>query len=154
MNRACFPKEKHQNSQKWAKFMNFSFWPFLWFGLPGRLLSVGAASKKRPENHKIEVKLRPTLCRPLKHSMIPKCTLVEKPLTSTLLTSTLVLSRGGVCFGGFELERSFVATSLEGVSVTGHEEERVAVAPFKEIERVRGASPGTKNQSGHVQSGL
>ena len=36
--RACFPKEKHQNSQKWAKFMNFSFWPFLWFGLPRRLL--------------------------------------------------------------------------------------------------------------------
>ena len=38
VNRACFPKEKHQNSQKWAKFMNFSFWPFFWFGLPGRLL--------------------------------------------------------------------------------------------------------------------
>ena len=38
VNRACFPKEKHQNSQKWAKFMNFSFWSFLWFGLPGRLL--------------------------------------------------------------------------------------------------------------------
>ena len=38
MNRACFPQEKHQNSQKWAKFMNFSFRPFLWFGLPGRLL--------------------------------------------------------------------------------------------------------------------
>ena len=38
VNRACFPKEKHQNSQKRAKFMNFSFWPFLWFGLPGRLL--------------------------------------------------------------------------------------------------------------------
>ena len=36
VNRACFPKEKHQNSQKWAKFMNFSFWPFLWFGLLGR----------------------------------------------------------------------------------------------------------------------
>ena len=29
---------KHQNSQKWAKFMNFSVWPFLWFGLPGRPL--------------------------------------------------------------------------------------------------------------------
>ena len=38
VNRACFPKEKHQNSQKWAKFMNFSFWPFMWFGFPGRLL--------------------------------------------------------------------------------------------------------------------
>ena len=25
-------------SQKWVKFMNFPFWPFLWFGLPGRLL--------------------------------------------------------------------------------------------------------------------
>ena len=34
-----FLREKHQNSQKWAKFMNFSFWPLLWFGLPGRLLS-------------------------------------------------------------------------------------------------------------------
>ena len=43
VNRACFPKEKHQNSQKWAKFMNFSFWPFLWFGLPGRLLKDGHA---------------------------------------------------------------------------------------------------------------
>ena len=43
MNRACFPKEKHQNSQKWANFMNFSFWPFLWFGLPGRLLKMDAA---------------------------------------------------------------------------------------------------------------
>ena len=31
VNRACFPEEKHQNSQKWAKSMNFSFWPFLWF---------------------------------------------------------------------------------------------------------------------------
>ena len=30
-----FLRKKHQNSQKWAKFMNFSFWPFLWFGLPG-----------------------------------------------------------------------------------------------------------------------
>ena len=68
MNRACFPKEKHQNSHKmgeihelfflalslivlvflrkntrihkeWAKFMNFSFGPFVWFGLPGRLLT-------------------------------------------------------------------------------------------------------------------
>ena len=39
MNRACFPKEKHQNSRKWAKFMNFSFWPFIWFGLQGRLLT-------------------------------------------------------------------------------------------------------------------
>ena len=39
MNRARFPKEKHQNSQKWAKFTNFSLWPFLWFGLLGRLLN-------------------------------------------------------------------------------------------------------------------
>ena len=28
VNSACFPEEKHQNSQKWAKFMNFSFWPY------------------------------------------------------------------------------------------------------------------------------
>ena len=43
----CFPKEKHQNSQKWAKFMNFSFWPFLWFGLPGRLLSYKRVCQSR-----------------------------------------------------------------------------------------------------------
>ena len=41
VNRACFPKEKHPNSQKWAKFMNFAFWPFFWFGLQGRLLTQG-----------------------------------------------------------------------------------------------------------------
>ena len=41
VNRACFPKgKKHQNSQEWAKFMNFSFWPVLWFGLPGRPLKA------------------------------------------------------------------------------------------------------------------
>ena len=52
---SCFPKEKHQNLQKKGEIlvflrkdtpeftnkkgreihMNFSFWPFLWFGLPG-----------------------------------------------------------------------------------------------------------------------
>ena len=50
VNRACFPKEKHQNSQKWAEFMNFSFRPFLWFGLPGRPLESAFqhfGSKKR-----------------------------------------------------------------------------------------------------------
>ena len=49
--------KKHQNSQKWAKFMNFSFWPFLWFGLPGWLLTdslvqppnFGIAPKSRGE---------------------------------------------------------------------------------------------------------
>ena len=46
MNRACFPKEKHQNSQKWAKFMNFLFWPFLLLGLLGRLRTNTAASPK------------------------------------------------------------------------------------------------------------
>ena len=60
MNRACFPQEKHQNSQKWAKFMSFSFWPFLckalvwfagatpenrdflvtWFGTPSEAIVV------------------------------------------------------------------------------------------------------------------
>ena len=39
VNRACFPKEKKTEFTKMAKFMNFSFWPFLWFGLPGRLLN-------------------------------------------------------------------------------------------------------------------
>ena len=47
VNRACFPKEKHQNSQKWAKFMKFSFWPFslVWF--------AGATpdNKGHSENH-------------------------------------------------------------------------------------------------------
>ena len=39
MNRACFPREKTPEFTKWVKFMNYSFWPFLLFGLPGRLLS-------------------------------------------------------------------------------------------------------------------
>ena len=48
--RACFPKEKHQNSQKWAKFMNFSFSPFLWFGLPG-LFSLRTLSFPSPSHN-------------------------------------------------------------------------------------------------------
>ena len=35
-----FQRKKHQNSQKWAKFMNFSSWPFFWFGLLGWLLKM------------------------------------------------------------------------------------------------------------------
>ena len=42
MNRGCFPMEKHQNSQKWAKFMNFSFraLSLVWF--------AGATPEKNP----------------------------------------------------------------------------------------------------------
>ena len=38
----------------WAKFMNFSFWPFLWFGLPGRLLkfvNMHAKQGKTQQDH-------------------------------------------------------------------------------------------------------
>ena len=50
VNRACFPKEKDQNSQKWAKFMNFSFSPFLWFGLSGRLLNSNTTKVKNDKS--------------------------------------------------------------------------------------------------------
>ena len=79
--------------------------------------------------------------------------LFGKPLTSTLPTSTFVFRSGGFLFRGFVLEWSLVAPSLEGFSVTSHEK-GVPRAPFKGIKRVRGAPPGTKNQSGHVKSGL
>ena len=78
---------------------------------------------------------------------------IGKPLTSTLLTSTFVFRSGGFPFRGFDLEWSLVAPSLEGFSVTNHEK-GIPGAPFKGIKRVRGAPPGTKNQSGHVKSGL
>ena len=40
-------KKTHQNSQKWAKFMNLSAWPFLSrFGLPGRLLIMSRLYEK------------------------------------------------------------------------------------------------------------
>ena len=48
MNRACFPQEKHQKSQKRAKFMNFSFLSFFWFGLLGRLLKTASSLQQRP----------------------------------------------------------------------------------------------------------
>ena len=35
VNRACLPKEKHSEFTKMAEIMNFSFWPFLWFGSAG-----------------------------------------------------------------------------------------------------------------------
>ena len=42
-----FLRKKHQNSQEWAKFMNLSFWPFLWFGLPGRLLTCSGIHDRK-----------------------------------------------------------------------------------------------------------
>ena len=45
VNRACFPKENTRIHEKMGEIhMNFSFWPFLWFGLPGRLLILGAVA--------------------------------------------------------------------------------------------------------------
>ena len=44
VNRACFPKENTRITKR-AKFMNFSFWLFLWFGLPGRLLIIADPEK-------------------------------------------------------------------------------------------------------------
>ena len=54
VNRACFPKEKqHTVTTEFTKngrtmHMNFSFWPFLWFGLPGRLLCLLEAPERLP----------------------------------------------------------------------------------------------------------
>ena len=84
VNRPCFPGEKHPNSQKWAKFMNFSFWPFLWFGLPGRL------PKNGPNNHFGQNDLIPNrilaLARPKWTEMVhfglfwPQDSLVKRPI--------------------------------------------------------------------------
>ena len=76
--------------------------------------------------------------------------IVGKPSRSTLLTSTFVFRFGGVPLWGFELEWSLVATSLEGFSVAS----RKKGAPVKGMKRIRGAHPSTKNQGGHVKSGL
>ena len=84
---------------------------------------------------------------------MPSAGFIGKPLTSTLLKSTFVFRSGGFPFRGFELEWSLVATSLEGLSVTSHEKKGTR-APFKGIQRVRRAPPGTENQSGHVKCGL
>ena len=46
----------------------------------------------------------------------------------------------GFPFGGFELERSLVATSLEGFSVTGHEKKYQGHL-FEGITRVQGGNP-------------
>ena len=41
VNRACFPRKNTRIHKKMGGIhMNFSFWPFLWFGLPGRLLKI------------------------------------------------------------------------------------------------------------------
>ena len=64
--RACFPKEKHQNSHKNGReiHMNFSFCPFLWFGLPGRLLidiPVAVLTFSGTQSTVARVRLQPVL---------------------------------------------------------------------------------------------
>ena len=41
---------KHQNSQKWSKFMSFLFRPFLWFGLPGQTKFATKSETKSSKN--------------------------------------------------------------------------------------------------------
>ena len=78
-----------------------------------------------------------------------KDSMVGKPLTSTLLTSTFVFRSGWFSLRGFELEWSLVATFLEGFSVTSHET-TVPGARFKGLKRVRG-HPGTKKSKWSCQ---
>ena len=44
VNHACFPKENTPGLTKMGDIHELSFWPFLWFGLPGRLLIDTASS--------------------------------------------------------------------------------------------------------------
>ena len=73
-------------------------------------------------------------------------------LKFTLLTSTLVLRSGGFTFGGFALEWCSVA-SLERFSATSHKRKGTR-APFLREQEYEGFPPGTRNQGGHVKSGL
>ena len=73
-----------------------------------------------------------------------------KPLTSTLLTSTLVFRSGEFPFAGFELEWSLVATSLEGFSrKTGYQKPLL-----KEYKGYEGHPPVLKIKVVPVKSGL
>ena len=78
---------------------------------------------------------------------------LRKPSTPTLLTSTFVFRSGAFLFGGFELEWSSVASHWrlpwKDFSVTSYGTR----GPFKGIEEIHGAPPGTKNQGGHIKSG-
>ena len=65
----------------------------------------------------------------IQRSERPKRMAHRQSSAAALLTSTLVFRFGGFPFGGFELEWSLVATSLENFSVTGHGK-RAPGAPF------------------------
>ena len=55
LNRACFPKEKQQNSQERAKFIwTFRFGPFFGFGLPGRLLNQAFGKDLRRKGNSVK----------------------------------------------------------------------------------------------------
>ena len=69
VNRACFPKEKHQNSQEWAKFMNFFVLALslVWFAgvTPDLFLSLwGWPEEKPPSSHFCVTSIR-SVFRPL-----------------------------------------------------------------------------------------
>ena len=63
-----------------------------------------------------------------------KKTNIDKPLTSTLLTSTFVFRSGGFAFGGFQLEWSLVASSH-----------------FLRNKSARGEPSSTKSQGGQIR---
>ena len=51
-----FSQGKTPEFTKRAKFMNFSFWPFLWFGLLGRLLTVWRGLQNHPATKGVQPK--------------------------------------------------------------------------------------------------
>ena len=63
VNRACFPKEKHQNSQKkWGEIHELFVLALLRFGLPGRLLSGFSCFK--PKHQGIQGRTNPAFSKP------------------------------------------------------------------------------------------
>ena len=94
VNRTGFPKEKEQNSQKWAKSMNFSFWPFLWFGLLGQLLKIGGAKTDSRSQTKSQQQHQKTSPEQFEGTTnLPSKTRVSRRITLEISPKTLAQSQ-------------------------------------------------------------
>ena len=71
--------KKHQNSQKWAKFMNFSFWPFLWLNNIKLMRNLAGQNRQSPI-----ASVQQTLSTLASHSAIPRGT--KKNFMSVILS--------------------------------------------------------------------
>ena len=95
-----------------AKFMNFSFWPFLWFGLPGRLLIQAPTFSPPPFDRRPSKNTVNGFEDPSPETQVVNFNLVPRPKYLPLSRDRCSNTPVALCFCGIAAYRCCTPTSF------------------------------------------